>query len=76
MAISIKSQKENGATTESILEKILDKGIVIVGDVALELVGVELLTIRLRLLIASTERAEELGIAWWKNDPFLTAKGD
>ncbi|WP_235298666.1 gas vesicle protein GvpJ [Portibacter marinus] len=58
----------------NILERILDKGIVIVGDIALELVGVELITIRLRLLIASTERAEELGIDWWRNDPFLSSK--
>jgi len=55
-----------------VLERILDKGIVIAGDVSVSLVGIELLTIRLRLLIATVDKAKELGINWWENDPTLS----
>lgn len=54
-----------------VLERILDKGIVIAGDVSVSLVGIELLTIRLRLLIATVDKAKEMGINWWENDPSL-----
>lgn len=55
-----------------ILERVLDKGVVIAGDVSVSLVGVELLTIKLRLLVASVDKARELGINWWEHDPRLT----
>lgn len=54
-----------------VLDRILDKGVVIAGDVTVSLVGVELLNIRLRLLIASVDKAVEMGINWWENDPYL-----
>lgn len=54
-----------------VLDRVLDKGVVIAGDVTISLVGVELLNIRLRLLIASVDKAMEMGIDWWRNDPFL-----
>lgn len=57
-----------------ILERVLDRGVVIAGDVSISLVGVELLTIRLRLLIASVEKAKEMGIDWWTADPTLTSQ--
>ena len=57
-----------------ILERILDKGIVIAGDVSVSLVGIELLSIRLRLLIATVDKAKELGINWWESDPRLSAE--
>lgn len=57
-----------------ILERVLDRGVVIAGDVSISLVGVELLTIRLRLLIASVEKAQEMGIDWWTADPTLTSQ--
>ena len=56
-----------------VLERILDKGIVIAGDVSISLVGIELLTIRLRLLIATVDKAKEMGINWWESDPRLSA---
>ena len=56
-----------------VLERILDKGIVIAGDVSISLVGIELLTIRLRLLIATVDKAKEMGINWWETDPRLCA---
>ena len=59
-----------------VLERILDKGIVIAGDVSISLVGIELLTIRLRLLIATVDKAKEMGINWWEADPGLTSRAE
>jgi hypothetical protein len=56
-----------------ILERVLDKGVVIAGDINISLVGVELLSIKIRLLIASVDKAMEIGINWWENDPTLSA---
>lgn len=56
-----------------ILERVLDKGVVIAGDIVVNLVDVELLTIRLRLLIASVDKAKEMGINWWETDAWLTS---
>jgi hypothetical protein len=63
----------NGSGLADVLERILDKGIVVAGDVAISLVGVELLTVRIRLVICSVDRALELGIRWWETDPALSA---
>src|SRR5438067_2090308 len=57
-----------------ILERVLDKGIVIAGDIQINLLDIELLTIKLRLLVASVERAQEMGINWWESDPALSSK--
>ena len=57
-----------------ILERVLDKGIVIAGDITIYLVGVELLTIKLRLLVASVDKAMEMGINWWESDPALSSR--
>ena len=63
------------ANLADILERVLDKGIVIAGDIQINLLDVELLTIKLRLLIASVERAREMGINWWEGDPSLQTLG-
>jgi len=52
-----------------VLERVLDKGIVIVGDIKIKLVEVELLTIQIRLVVASADKAKELGIDWWQGNP-------
>ncbi|MCJ7620591.1 MAG: gas vesicle protein [Anaerolineae bacterium] len=57
-----------------ILERVLDKGIVIAGDITISLVNVELLNIKLRLLVASVDKAMEMGINWWESDPFLSSR--
>jgi hypothetical protein len=57
-----------------LLDRILDKGLVIVGDIKINLVDIELLTIKIRLLIASVERAKEIGIDWWETDEHLSSK--
>ncbi len=54
-----------------LLDRVLDKGVVIVGDIKIDLVEVELLTIKIRLLIASVDKAKSIGIDWWEGDPFL-----
>ncbi|MEO0820317.1 MAG: gas vesicle protein [Pseudomonadota bacterium] len=56
-----------------ILERVLEKGVVIVGDVTVAIAGIELLTIKVRLLVTTVDKALELGIDWWERDPALTA---
>src|SRR5260370_38124323 len=56
-----------------ILDRVLDKGLVIAGDIRISLANVELLTIRIRLLVCSVDKAEQIGLNWWKYEPNLTA---
>jgi hypothetical protein len=60
-------------TLADILERVLDKGIVIAGDIGISLVEVELLSIKIRLVVASVETAMQMGINWWKSDPYLSS---
>ena len=57
-----------------LLERVLDKGIVIAGDITISLVDVELLNIKVRLLVASVDKAMEMGINWWESDPALSTR--
>ena len=57
-----------------ILERVLDKGIVIAGDIKIKLVDIELLTIQIRLVIASVDRAREMGMDWWETNPAFCSK--
>lgn len=59
-----------------ILERVLDKGIVIAGDISISLVEVDLLNIRLRLVVASVDRAMSMGINWWQSDPHLSVEAN
>ncbi|MDT0541691.1 MULTISPECIES: gas vesicle protein [Streptomyces] len=61
------------ANLADILERVLDKGIVIAGDIRINLLDIELLTIKIRLLVASVDRAREMGIDWWEHDPTLSS---
>jgi hypothetical protein len=61
------------ATLADVLERVLDKGVVVVGDIGVTLLDIELLTLRLRLVIASADTAEQLGIDWWKGDSFFSS---
>ena len=63
----------SSANLADILERVLDKGIVIAGDIQINLLEIELLTIKLRLLIASVDRAREMGINWWESDSSLSS---
>ncbi|MEU7576971.1 gas vesicle protein [Streptomyces sp. NPDC041068] len=62
-----------GANLADILERVLDKGIVIAGDIKINLLDIELLTIKLRLVVASIDKAKEMGIDWWEDDPALSS---
>lgn len=62
------------ATLADLLERVLDKGIVIAGDIRIKLVEVELLTIQLRLVVCSVDKARELGLDWWTNNSVLNLR--
>src|SRR4051794_20986800 len=66
------SPRPQPATLADILERVLDKGIIIAGDIRVNLLDIELLTIKIRLLIVSVDKAQDMGIDWWRNDPMLT----
>jgi hypothetical protein len=59
-----------------ILERILDKGIIIAGDIRVNLLDIELLTVKIRLLVVSVDKAQEMGIDWWQNDPMLNSASE
>lgn len=58
-----------------ILDRVLDKGLVIAGDIKINLANVELLTIQVRLLVCSIDKAEQIGLNWWRSDPRLSMSG-
>ncbi|MFI1068348.1 gas vesicle protein GvpA/GvpJ/GvpM family [Streptomyces puniciscabiei] len=64
----------SGANLADILERVLDKGIVIAGDIRINLLDIELLTVKLRLIVASVDKAKEMGIDWWESDPALSSR--
>jgi hypothetical protein len=59
-----------------ILDRVLDKGLVVAGDIKINLANVELLTIQIRLLVCSIDKAEQIGLNWWRSDARLTAHPD
>ena len=63
-----------GSTLKDVLELVLDKGIVIAGDIQIKIADVDLLTIKIRLLVCGVDKAKEMGIDWWGHDPFLSSK--
>lgn len=63
-----------GSGLADILERVLDKGVVIAGDISVSVGSTELLNIRIRLLISSVDKAKELGINWWEGDPYLNSQ--
>jgi hypothetical protein len=67
-----RSQRSTGLV--DVLDRVLDKGLVVAGDIKVSLAEVELLTIRIRLVICSIDKAEQVGLDWWKHDRHLTAK--
>jgi Gas vesicle protein len=65
--------RQDSTNLADILERVLDKGIVIAGDIRVNLLDIELLTIKIRLLVASVDKAREMGIDWWEHDPTLSS---
>ena len=64
------------STLADVLERILDKGVVIVGDIRVKVGDVELLTVQIRLMIASVDKAKELGMDWWANNPAFNSHAE
>jgi hypothetical protein len=64
----------SSATLADVLERVLDKGVVIAGDIKVKLVDIELLTIQIRLIIASVDKAKEIGMDWWLFNPEFNSK--
>jgi len=64
----------NATNLADILERVLDKGIVIAGDIKISIADVDLLNIKIRLLVASVDKAMEMGINWWQQDPYLSSE--
>ena len=59
-----------------VLDRILDKGLVIAGDIKVSLANVELLTLQIRLLVCSIDKAEQIGLNWWRYDTNLTTRAE
>jgi hypothetical protein len=59
-----------------ILDRVLDKGLVVAGDIKINLANVELLTIQIRLLVCSIDKAQQIGLNWWQTDPRLSSSRD
>lgn len=68
------AKSTSGDTLADVLSLVLDKGVVIVGDIQIKLADVDLLTIKIRLLIAGVDKAKDMGIDWWEKDPYLSSK--
>jgi hypothetical protein len=64
----------NATNLADILERVLDKGVVIAGDIKIQIADIDLITIKIRLLIASVDKAMEMGINWWQTDSYLSSK--
>ena len=67
---------QRGEGLLDVLDRVLDKGLVIAGDIRINLLDIELLTIKVRLLISSADKAKEMGIDWWTRDPNLSSKAN
>jgi hypothetical protein len=61
------------ATLVDVLDRVLDKGLVVAGDIVIQLADVELLTIKIRLIVCSVDKAQEIGMDWWKHDTFFSS---
>lgn len=77
MSMSGRSAASPGSSTSiiDILDRVLDKGLVVAGDISISLANVELLTIRIRLLVCSIDKAEQIGLNWWRYDRNLVSPG-
>jgi len=70
-----KVKTANGSSSlRDVLELVLDKGIVIVGDIQIQIADIDLLTIKIRLLVCGVDKALEMGINWWEDDPYLSSE--
>ena len=68
------SHAVQSSTLSDVLERVLDKGIVIAGDIKVKLVDIELLSVQIRLVICSVDKAREMGMDWWVNNPIFSSQ--
>jgi hypothetical protein len=68
------SHAVQSSTLSDVLERVLDKGIVIAGDIKVKLVDIELLSLQIRLVICSVDKAREMGMDWWVNNPVFSSQ--
>lgn len=73
MTLSTMPARRSPDSLADVLERVLDKGIVIVGDIVVDVLDIELLSIRLRLFVCSAQTAKEMGMDWWTGDPFFSS---
>ena len=66
------TRRGSGENLADVLERVLDTGVVVAGDIKVNLLDIELLTVKIRLLICSADKAEGMGMGWWRHDPFYT----
>ncbi len=77
MSMTVRSSDRNGgASLVDVLDRVLDKGLVVAGDIRVALADVELLTIRIRLMICSIDKAQQVGLDWWRHDPHFAPAGN
>jgi hypothetical protein len=76
MPTDLTASSRGGTGLVDVLDRVLDKGLVVAGDIKVPLAEVELLTIRIRLMICSVDKAEQIGLDWWKYDRHLSPGGD
>ncbi|HLH21082.1 MAG TPA: gas vesicle protein [Chloroflexota bacterium] len=70
------SSQPRATSLVDILDRVLDKGLVVAGDIRVSLANVELLTVRIRLLVCSIDKAQEIGLDWWRHDGFLSSQAE
>lgn len=73
MTVQTVQQRRSPDALADVLERVLDKGVVIAGDIVVNVLDIELLSIKLRLFVCSAQTAKEMGMDWWTNDPFFTS---
>lgn len=74
MSSDLQPRRQNGTTLVDVLDRVLDKGLVVAGDIKVSVAEVELLTIRVRLVVCSIDKAQEIGLDWWRRDPYLSGR--
>jgi gas vesicle protein GvpA/GvpJ/GvpM family len=73
MALDLPPSHHRSTGLVDVLDRVLDKGLLVAGDIRVSLAEVELLTIRIRLIVCSMDKAQEMGLDWWKHDPHLSS---
>lgn len=76
MSSDLQPRRQNSTSLVDVLDRVLDKGLVVAGDIKVSVAEVELLTIRVRLVVCSIDKAQEIGLDWWRRDPYLSGRVD